>query len=196
MSCLTDSIATKLVLGLDVREAGFELLLPGGVGAERVPLDDLARRVQLQQFVCDLRDGPPSPRLDLFPIGGAEPVQAWRRLARAHVTRQPVGLVDRHVELVALRILHLQIFAVDAVDWHLDQALEQPDAVFQVDDVVARLHVGEEDLGRDRAGPLWAPGLRLAPPEQLSVGQEPQAQPAELLVDPPVSRSSPCAVRP
>ena len=79
-----------------------------------------------------------------------------------------------HVELVALRVLDLQVLPLDAIHGHLDQALELPDAVFQVDHVIARLHVGEEDLGRDGARPLRPARLGLAPAEELGVGQEPE----------------------
>jgi len=155
----------ELILGLDIREAGFELVLPGCVGAEGVTLHDLALRVQLQQVIRDLRDRALGPRLDLLPFGRAQPVQLGHDLSRADVAREPVGLVDGHVELVALRILDLQVLPVDAIHGHLDEALELADAVLHVDDEIARLHVREEDLRRERAGALRPAGLRLPPAE-------------------------------
>ena len=105
----------ELILGLHVGEAGLQLVLPRRIGAERVALHDLARGVQLQQIVGDLGHGAAGTLLHLLPVGRAQPVQRRRRLARADVARQPVGLMDGHVELVALRVIDLQVLALHPV---------------------------------------------------------------------------------
>jgi hypothetical protein len=55
-----------------------------------------------------------------------KPVQRGGRLTRAHVAREPVGLMDGHVQLIALRVLDLQVLAVDAVHAILISPLNWP----------------------------------------------------------------------
>ena len=164
----------ELILGLDVGEAGLQLVLPRRIRAERVALHHFARGVELQQVVGDLGDGAPGALLDLLPLGGAQPVQRGDRLPRADVASQPVGLMHGHVELVALGILDLEVLALRAIHGHPDQAVEAADAVLDMHHEVARLHVGEEHLRRHRARPLRPPRLRLPPAKQLGVGEEPE----------------------
>jgi hypothetical protein len=65
----------------------------------------------------------------------------------AYVARQAVGLVNGHVKLVVFGIVDLQVLTFHALQVKLYQAAEESNAVLDVDDVIARLHIGEEALG-------------------------------------------------
>ena len=72
------------------------------------------------------------------------------------VAGDAVGLLDGHEEPVALGVGQLQVLALDTLDAADDEAVEAGDAVLDVDDVVARVEVGDE--GRAVAAGL--PGER------------------------------------
>ena len=144
----------------------------------------LAGCVEFQQVGGDVIDCLARLLLDPLPVGRAQPVQNRRvLLARAHITAQPVGLMHRHEQPVAHRVVQLQILAHAAVvHRHLDQTDEAADAVFHVDDIVARGHVGEKGLRRAGTRPLRPPPAGLGPAKQLGVAIEMQRagrQPAQ-----------------
>ena len=71
----------------------------------------------------------------------------------ADVAADPVGLVDRDVQAVALRVLEREVVALDAVGRQLDEPEVAGDAVLDVDDVAADVEVGEEGLAARGARP-------------------------------------------
>ena len=91
----------QLVVGLLVGEGGLHLFLPRAVRAVDMALDQLALGVELEQVVGDLGHGALGALLDHLPVGRAQPRDRRRALAGAHVAAQAVGLMHRHIELVA-----------------------------------------------------------------------------------------------
>ena len=148
------------------------------VGAGGVALGGLAFGVQFQQIAGDLLHrlaGCGPWRRSSRPSPGATAVGSWL-LAHAHVAGQPVGLVDGHVQLVALGILDEQIFALDLLDLALHQPAEAADAKVHVHHVIAVGQVGVVGLrdaaagARAAARPRWASG-RAQPKTSESVSR-------------------------
>ena len=174
--CLDRLDGDKLVTRLLVGESRLQLRLPDAVGRKRVAFGRLARRVKLQQVGCDVVHRLARLLLDPLPVSRAQTVQNRRvMLARAHVAAQPVGLMHRHEQPVAHRVVQLQVLAHAAVvHRHFHQAHEAADAVFHVNHKVARGHIGEEGLGRAGTRPLRPPPAGFGPAKQLGVAVEMQ----------------------
>ncbi len=126
-----------LVGRLVVGEALLHLLHPGGVdreleafggGAPGVHLDQVER--QLARRLARLRDG-------ARPVGAVQARDLGGVPLRAHVARDLVELLDREEQLVAFRVVELEVVAFDAADVAQDEALEVRDAVRLVHHVVA-----------------------------------------------------------
>jgi hypothetical protein len=54
----------------------------------------------------------------------------------------------RHVKLVVFGIVYLQVLTIYPLQVELYQATEDSNTVLDVDDVIARLYIGKEALGR------------------------------------------------
>ncbi len=188
----------QLVGRLGERERLLELVLPRGVGAERVALRRHARGVELHELDGDLAHGLARAALGLGPVAAAH-LREGGRLA-ADVAAEQVELVGGHEELVARlaalgrRVLEHEVLAHgggllldaggaarpggaaagrDLALHHLD---EPADAVRLVHDVVAGLQLQRVD---DVAAPgrelLVLPGVvagRAA--VELGLGDEPE----------------------
>ena len=159
----------QLVDGLLVRERRLQLRLPWRVSGEGVPLCLAPRRVQLEQLLRQVRDGPPDPLLRAQPFGPAELAQL--RLVATGVARHPPDLLDRNEDAVAARERQLEEVSFVAGRGRAPQhLLEAGDAVVDVDHEVAGGQPFEDVARHD-------PPHRLRPadpdiPEQLAVGDE------------------------
>ncbi len=172
----------RLILGLNIREAGFQLLLPDRVRAEGMSLCHLPLCVQLEQLLGHIKDSFADFLLGLRPVSGSQPGHCRRRSIRPDVAAQPVRLVHGHKQLISGRVLHHQELAGDG----LERALHQPDvaadAVVHVNHVVTRLQVRVGRFRRlcDGSGP--PAGLRTVPAEHFAVSQQvelPAARPGQ-----------------
>ena len=101
-----------LVRGLFEGKCVFQLLLPGGVGAEVVTLCGLASGMEFQQVLGQF----PGCALDLFfdpsPFCRVEPGQRWGLVLSADVGRDSVQVVCGHVQLVFVGVLQDQVLFV------------------------------------------------------------------------------------
>ena len=83
--------------------------------------------------------------------------------------------MDRHIQFIALRVSHVQVFPLQASKLKFDKPLKDSDAVLHVDNIVSGFDVGEEQFRRDcrlRAA-LFLQGLS-GPAEQFGVCQQTQ----------------------
>ena len=165
----------QLVGGLDIGERCLQLLLPRRIGRKRTAFRDLASSVELQQLLRQLRHRATDPGFRPAPLLTAQAGEAWFVFARAGVTADPVDLLRRHVEAVAVGVAQLQVLPLDITDTALDEASEASDPVFDVDDVVAGGELGQERLRRQRGGgsPRKTAAL-LHEAEDLGVGEQRQ----------------------
>ena len=137
------------------REARLELAQADRRAAERAPLLQLARRVDLEQLARHREDRLVRLRLDALPRRAAELVEPRARRLRADVVLDEVDAVDREIEPVAARVLEVEIVAFRVRDVQVAQAAVEPDAVIDVDDVVVGLELG--DRARRRPTPTRRP---------------------------------------
>ena len=108
MSFLMSAIADDLIDGRFVRERGFELLLPVGVGCERMAGNRFALRVQLQQLLRHVAHRLLDARLGLLPSGAAKTIE--RRPGAARVFLNQIEALDRNEQLVVAVIAQLEEF--------------------------------------------------------------------------------------
>ncbi len=94
---------------------------------------------------------------------------------RADVAAQPVGLVNRHKELVAAFVFDEQEFALQAFQRAADQAFVAADAVIDMHDPVARFQIGIEGFGCFGRRAVLLAGPRAFPSKYFAVGQQVQA---------------------
>ena len=162
----------QLVDGLLVRERGLQLRLPWRVLGEGVALRLAPRRVQLEQLLREVRDGPPDPLLRAQPLRPAE--LAELRLVAAGVARHPPDLLDRHEDPVAAGERQLEEVPLVAGRGRAPQhLLEAGDTVVDVDDEIAGGQPFEDVARHDPAHRLRAADPDV--PEQLAVGDEREA---------------------
>ena len=136
----------ELIGRLLERERRFHLELPGRVFSVGVALDRGAPRVQVDQVERERAGRLARLAGRLGPVGGVEARDARRGRVRADELGDPVDLLDRDVELVALGVLEQQVVVLLAENLLAHDLLEERDAVRGVNDVVAG-HEGEGDLG-------------------------------------------------
>ncbi len=167
-----------LVGRLVVDERRLHLALPARVGAEGVRVADPAGGVELEELSRHGLNRVLRPLLQLLPVTAPQAVEARRRVIRAVLDiRDPafhqIGAVVGHPEEVALRVLdhqRLQLFARDA---DALQPAVAPDAVVEVNDIVAG-HQRRERLQRRPTRRAW-PSLRAArATEYLVIGEKPE----------------------
>src|SRR2546430_7312856 len=130
-----------LVGRLVVGERLLELLLPGAVLGKGVALDKLAPRIEVQERARDLLDRLADFALGPIPLARAQSLQLGRRVAATDVLLHAVEVLDRHVQLVALGVLELHVFAPLTVLPPQAHADEPSDAVIDMDDQVAGLEL-------------------------------------------------------
>lgn len=109
--------------------------LPRGVQGEEVPGQHLHRL--------------PDPPLRPLPVAAAQPRQPRLVVGRAHVAAHAVDLIGGDEQLIALRVVELQVLPLMLVNRHPDQPDEAGDAVVGVHHVVARGELGQERLAVD-----------------------------------------------
>ncbi len=151
-----------LIGGQLVRESILELLLPGAVSTEGVSGDQLSFRVELEQLLGHVAHGPFGAGLGLLPGDAAKPVKRGDVGLRARVLLNKIEPLDRDIELGPLGKDEQHELSLRAgpglVDLpgqtgidlgrtlrpagiELHQSLELPNAVVDVDDIVANLQV-------------------------------------------------------
>ncbi len=159
----------ELIGRLDIREGVLQLALPLAVGAEGVPLAELALRVEAEQVAGQLLDGGARAALGALPVLRPQARELRHGVARADVARDAVELVDRHVQPVAVGVAQVEVLALGLADGAADQALVDRDAVLDVHHVVAVLQAAQERRT------LLGAAIALA----LALGHRPALPPAE-----------------
>ena len=101
-----------LVRRLLERERLLQFRLPLRVRHKRMTLRKLPRRIQRQQFRRHLHSRAFSPRFRPSPLLRSQPSQARRPVHRRDVRRNPVKMLQRHIQLVVIRVLDGKILAV------------------------------------------------------------------------------------
>ena len=127
-----------------VRECVLELLLPMGVGRERVSRDGLALRIQLQQLLGHVAHGLLDAGLRLLPGRAAEAVERGPRAAG--VLLDEIQPLDGNEELVLACVAKLEKLLrrlAGAPNAELLQTDELADAMVDVDDEIAHLEVAK-----------------------------------------------------
>ena len=140
-----------LILGLLEFERILELELPRRVLRERVPLHHLPRGVELEQLVRHVAHRLLDRGLRARPGRAAELVELRLRVRAAGVLLDEIEVLHRHQQLAAAGVLDLHHFALGRPERNALQPVKAPDAVIDVDDVVAHLQIaqiGDERLGR------------------------------------------------
>ena len=135
-----------------VAEAGLHLLLDGGVQAKGVAADGGAARVEVHQVKRQLLSALAGLAGGAAPVGSVQAREARTLAVRAHVARDAVHLLKRHVELVAARVLKQEVVAVLAGHVLAHNVRKEGDAVRGVDDVVSRLEGEGHARGVHAAG--------------------------------------------
>ncbi len=134
----------ELVRGLLERERRLDLVLPGRVRRERVPLGRESPLVEHDQLLGDLGDR--RAHLGLRP-GEVRPAHLVElRCLATRVQPDGVDLVRGHVELVATAVLEQQVVALDSSHRASRHPREPADPVDLVHHVVARAEILEERL--------------------------------------------------
>ncbi len=113
--CLDLRQRRDLVRRLFIGKGRLELLLPGRVRREGDAGARLAHRVDFQQVFGDVLDDLACAASRARPIGRTKPVESGSPLRPTQILLHSVEVFNRHEELVALRILELQVFAVGAI---------------------------------------------------------------------------------
>ena len=139
-------------------------------GRERVALGACTGRVQLQQLLGEVGDGPRDPLLGPEPLRAAEPGQ--RRPLPAGIARDPRDLLDGDEDPVAASERELEVVAVLAGAAAPQHLLVARDAVVDVDDEVAGRQA-LQDVARHDA-PERPRTADADGPEQLAVRDERQ----------------------
>ena len=168
----------KLIAGLRVGEGVLHLVLPQGVRREGVAGQHLPRGVQRDQLVGHLSGGALCPLLGPRPLLAAEPRQRRRVVSGRDVGRDPVQVLRRHVELVALGVLQREVLALAVVTGDASHAREARDAVVNVNNVGAGHELREEGLSPSRVAAQRAAALGVA--EDLGVREDGQRARLEL----------------
>src|SRR5690606_24855043 len=132
-----------LVGCLCIGERFGKLNVPGCIRPKGMALDGLTRGVELHELERHLPNRPTDAPLGTQPLAGAKP-RHCRLDSTAAVAGDPVALIDRDVQLVALGVFQEQVFALDAVRLNPDEAAEAGDAVVDVDDVFTGRQAGCE----------------------------------------------------
>ena len=122
----------KLIIRFLVGEGVFHLVLPRSVGAESEALDCGAACIDVNQVEGELFRSLARLRHGTRPIRRVQARQARVAAFGADVACDAVELFDRHVELVAFRILEQQVVATRAVDVLLHEPGEVRDTMRSV----------------------------------------------------------------
>ncbi len=161
-----------------VEERRLQLPLPACVRREGIAGAHLAPRVEVEQFGGHLLDRLPGLVPDPLPRIAAELVQARRRLiavvARGTVALELIQPVQRHVEAIPALVFHDRDLEGRLPDGDRLDAAVDPDAMLEVDHVVAGLELAGRRGRRRLAIAPRAP----QPPgtaEDLVIGEHPEA---------------------
>src|SRR6266567_2894686 len=168
--------AARLVRRLFVGEGIFQFAQPGliGVGWIGVARGGFAQAVEAQEIACDVLHALLDLRFCACPLCRTQAAQSRNRVTHADVAHDPVKLVGRDVELVGAGIANQEIFAFDARCTQPDEPFKASNTMFLVNNVVARIDLGQERGGRNRLAALY-----IAPPgptEDLSIGENIERQ--------------------
>ena len=155
-----------LILGLPVRELGFEALQPVRAEVEGVPQGLLTAGVEREELARELTDGMFGPGLEKRPRLAAELRERRGLRFGSDVARHLADLLVRHVEPVVAAKAEEEVVARDARNLLRLEAEELADSVVLVDDEIAAAQVGERlqrssEPGRVRTGGALAEDLRV-----------------------------------
>jgi hypothetical protein len=161
----------ELVGRLVVGERRLELLLPHGVGLERVARERAPRGVGLQQALRHVLDRALRAGLGLGPLGAPERVDRGPGAVARRVARDERELEHRHVEHVLARVRQLEAVGLLAREREPLHAAIDADAVVLVNDEVTGLERGQ--LGRGEAAGTFRPAPAApVPGKDLVVGEQ------------------------
>ena len=159
----------QLILGFLVGKSSLQFGLPLGVGWERMAGDRFASGVQVQKFLGQFVGRALGSGLRLVPTAVAQAIKRRVYSIWTDPFAQPVGVVHRYVERVAVGIGHQQVLSFHPAQVTNDQALEPADAVVEMHDVVPLFDICEERLRGRRPRAALPPGGGAAPAENLCV---------------------------
>ena len=173
-------LAAGLIVGKGLLQFAVQVTGRG----KAVPLAHGPLCIDVEQFLGDLPDRVGDLFLGTLPALRAEAVEFGLLVGEPLVAAHPVEPVHGHVEFVAAAELDLHEVAVLAGKLHVDQLLEDADAVVAVHDhVPGRQLVDGHRLALRPAGATAATGLQPLVAEQLGRGEKVQALVEE--VEPP-----------
>ncbi len=129
----------KLVFRFDIREAGFEFMLPVIIRSKRLPKSLRALRIEFEQFVRLFFDGLLRFGPGANPVRFAQPAERGGGIIRADIAGQPIRLMHGHEHHIRTGVFDHQILAFIAFDGAAAHPAETPDAVIDMDDVIAFL---------------------------------------------------------
>ncbi len=113
----------------------------------------------------------------LLPLLPAQTIERRDGALRADITRQPVRLMDRDVELPATLIFDGQELADQSIQLTLHQPAEAADAVIDVNHIIAHLQIGIDRLRRFGNRSLAHARLRPFPAKDFRVRDQVQCRP-------------------
>ena len=126
-------------------ERVFKFALPITIRRVDEAFGHLARGIELEELVGHVAHFGFDARFGTGPGGAAHPVERGFGLARAAEALHQVHARKRNVELGPRRVLQDHVIALVFTTGDLAQTEVQGDAVFGVDDVVARFEI--DDVG-------------------------------------------------
>ncbi|CDE94401.1 unknown [Acidaminococcus sp. CAG:542] len=133
----------QLVGGFLKGETVLEFLLPVGIRSKGMARGDFPLGIEPEQFRGQDGNGLLGLPGGLLPVFPAHVGQFGRGALVAHVFVEEPHLFHRHVELVPLGILELEIVPVDPVHFNGFHPHVPADALYIVDHVIPHLDVGE-----------------------------------------------------
>ena len=135
--------ASELVIGLGIREAVLEFMLPDRILREGIAFFVHPRCRHAYQFLSHIVHGFLRSRLGLLPLAAGKLVQSWRHAISSDVLLEHPQLIHRDVKRVLTCILYFEVILLHPLDDQLLYAHELADTVAFMNYIVAFLHVRE-----------------------------------------------------
>src|SRR5258708_15569392 len=147
-------------------------MLPGAIGAKSMALDMSACRIKFQQFAGNVLGGLTRGLFSFVPFAATQSVQGGFIVMGAHVARETICLMNRHIQHIRTSELDHQVFAFAALDKPFTHPGEAPDAIFDVYDIIAGCQVRERGLGRSSMCRTVTTWFRALPAEYLGIRKQ------------------------
>ena len=166
---------SQLVGGIFVEEAGLELVLHEGVGAEGEALLVTATGIELDEVTGNILDALLGALLETVPGAGAQRGEAgWLSGVLAAVLADFIERVDGNIHLVVVLIDDADDFFEPFVGGHAEQSAKFADSIIHMDDKVAGFHL-LQFLHRQRhlaaAGAVTLEAVFVEAVEDLMIGE-------------------------